>query len=189
MKVNDRKAKTLIGLFSIVVFSAVVALGRFHLHLELGFDVHIFAKANGIINSIVSVLLIAALIAVKQKKYLLHKRIMMTAMFFSILFLISYISHHLLSADTRFGDSNHDGVLDEAEKATAGGIRYFYYVLLSTHILLASIILPFILFTAYRGLTAEYPKHKKLTRITWPIWLYVSITGVVVYLMISPYYG
>ncbi|CAN5526055.1 DUF420 domain-containing protein [soil metagenome] len=188
LKPNDRKAKMLIGIFSVVVFLLVALMGRFHFAPELPFNVHIFAKANGVINSVVSFLLIAALVAVKQKKYLLHKRIMLGAMLLSILFLVCYISHHLLSAETRFGDMNHDGILDEFEKANCGRLRFVYYAILGTHIVLASLILPFILFTAYRGLTAEYEKHKKLTRITWPIWLYVSITGVVVYLMISPYY-
>lgn len=186
---NDKKARWLIGVFSVVVFGVIVMLGNFQLKVDLGFDIHIFAKANAVINSLVSVLLIAALVAVKQKKYLLHKRIMMTAMVFSILFLVSYIAHHLLSGDTRFGDVNHDGIADEAEKLAVGGLRMVYFILLITHIFLAAIILPFILFTAYRGLTGDYQKHKKLSRITWPIWLYVSLTGPVVYLMISPYYG
>jgi putative membrane protein len=113
----------------------------------------------------------------------------MTAMVFSILFLVSYITHHLLSGDTRFGDVNHDGITDATEKAAVGGMRTLYFILLATHIFLAAIILPFVLFTAYRGLTGDYVKHKKLSRITWPIWLYVSVTGPVVYMMISPYYG
>lgn len=188
MTTNDRKAKALIGIFSFVVFAAVVALGNFHLKINLGFDVHIFAKANAVINSTVSILLIAALFAVKSKKYLLHKRIMLTAMLLSVLFLVSYIAHHLLAGDTHFGDTNHNGITEEAEKAAAGGIRYIYFAILATHIFLASVILPFILYTAYRGLTADFRKHKKLSRITWPVWLYVSITGVVVYWMISPYY-
>ncbi|CAN5890632.1 DUF420 domain-containing protein [soil metagenome] len=185
---NDKKARILIGVFSVVVFGVIVALGNFHLKVDLGFDVHIFAKANAVINSLVVVFLIAALIAVKQKKYALHRRIMLAAMFLSILFLVSYIAHHLLSGDTKFGDINHDGVTDAAEKLSVGALRYFYFALLITHIFLAAIILPFILFTAYRGLTGDYERHKKLSRITWPIWLYVSVTGPVVYFLISPYY-
>lgn len=188
MTPNDKKARMLIGIFSVVVFGVIVMLGNYHLKVDLGFDVHVFAKANAVINSLVSGLLIAALIAVKQKKHLLHKRIMLAAMIFSILFLVSYIAHHLLSGDTKFGDVNHDGIADEAEKLAVGGMRMVYFILLITHIFLAAIILPFILFTAYRGLTGDYAKHKKLSRITWPIWLYVSLTGPVVYLMISPYY-
>jgi putative membrane protein len=186
---NDKKANWLIGIFSVVVFGVVVALGQIKLEVDLGFDVHIFATINAVINSIVSVLLLAALWSVKQKNYILHKRLMLSAMVLSILFLVSYITHHLLSGDTRFGDTDHDGILSDAEKLAAGSMRMVYFVLLLTHIFLAAIILPFILFTAYRAMVAEYPRHKKLARITWPIWFYVSVTGVIVYLMISPYYA
>jgi putative membrane protein len=171
---NDPKAKWLIGIFSFVVFAAVVILGRVKLEVDLGFDVHIFAAINAVINSVIAVLLIAALWAVKAKKYLLHKQMMMTALLLSVLFLVSYIAHHLLAGDTKFGGE--------------GAIRTIYYIILVTHIFLAAIILPFILFTAYRALTAEYATHKKLAKYTWPLWLYVAITGPVVYWMISPYY-
>jgi putative membrane protein len=185
---NDQKANWLIGIFSVVVFSAVVLLSRFKLELNLGFDVHIFATINAFINSAIALLLIAALVAVKNGKYLLHKRFMMTALVLSILFLVSYIAHHLLAGEAKFGDSNHDGIVSDDEKSAVGGIRMVYYFILATHIFLAAIILPFILFTAYRGLTGEYAIHKKLARITWPLWLYVAVTGPVVYYMISPYY-
>lgn len=185
---NDKKARILIFTFSIIVFAAVVALGRVHVQANLGFDVHLFARANAVINSIVAISLIAALVAVKNKKYKVHRGIMLTAMVLSILFLVSYICHHLFAGETRFGDTNHDGILSDAEKAAAGSTRMIYYILLGTHIPLAGIILPFILFTAYRALTGEYGKHKKLARITWPVWFYVAVTGVVVYWMISPYY-
>jgi putative membrane protein len=158
----------------VVVFLVVVALGRVQLRVDTGFDVHIFARINATINSIVSVLLLAALVAVKRKKFLLHKRLMFVAMILSIVFLVSYIAHHLLSGDTKFGGE--------------GAIRYVYFFILVTHIFLAAIILPFILFTAYRALIAEWPQHRKLARITWPIWFYVAVTGVIVYFMISPYY-
>lgn len=186
---NDKKAKLLIFTVSFVVFAAVVALGKIKLNVNPGFDVHIFAKVNAIINSIVAVLLLAGLIAVKQKKYQLHKKIMLSAILLSVLFLISYIAHHLLAGDAKFGDINHDGILSIDEKVLAGKIRLVYYFILLTHIPLAAIILPFILFTAYRALTGEFDKHKKLVRITWPVWFYVAVSGVVVYLMISPYYN
>ncbi|MBS1752618.1 MAG: DUF420 domain-containing protein [Ferruginibacter sp.] len=189
IKKNDKKAKLLIFTVSFVVFAAVVALGKIKLNVNPGFDVHIFAKVNAIINSIVAVLLLAGLIAVKQKKYQLHKKIMLSAILLSVLFLISYIAHHLLAGDAKFGDINHDGILSIDEKVLAGKIRLVYYLILFTHIPLAAIILPFILFTAYRALTGEFDKHKKLVRITWPVWFYVAVSGVVVYLMISPYYN
>ncbi len=185
---NDKQAWWLIGIFSFVVFAAVVLLSRIKLDVDLGFDVHIFARFNAIINSIVTVLLLAGLLVVKRGNYRLHKRIMITAMVLSVLFLVSYICHHLFAGETRFGDINHDGIVSDEEKAAAGSLRTIYYIILGTHIPLAGIILPFILFTAYRALVAEWPKHKKLARITWPIWLYVAVTGVLVYLLISPYY-
>lgn len=171
---NDRLAKSLILVVSFVVFIAIVILSRVKVNVQLGFDVHLFARINAMINSTVTILLIAGLIAVKKKKYHLHKRIMLTAIILSVLFLVSYICHHLFSTETRFGGS--------------GFIRYVYFFILSTHIVLAAIILPFILFTAYRALVAEWPFHRKIAKITWPVWLYVSVTGVLVYLFISPYY-
>ena len=173
-KKNDTRAKILIMLLSVIVFGAVVALGRVKLDVQLGFDEHIFAKINATINSTVSVLLLMGLIAVRNKKYLLHKKIMITAIILSCLFLVSYICHHLFTGEAKFGGE--------------GNIRYVYYFILGTHIILAAIILPFILFTAYRSMIGEYARHKKLARITWPIWFYVAVTGVVVYFMISPYY-
>ena len=185
---NDKSARLLIWVVSFVVFAAVVILSRIKLNIDLGFDVHLFALFNAIVNSIVSILLVAGLLAVKSKNYLLHKRIMVSALLLSVLFLVSYICHHLFAGETRFGDVNHDGLISDEEKTAVGKWRTFYYVILGTHIPLAGIILPFILFTAYRGLIAEWPQHKKLARLTWPIWLYVSVTGVVVYIMISRYY-
>lgn len=186
---NDKKARRSILLFSAVIFLAIMALSRVKLNADLGFDVHVFAFTNSVINSIVSILLIIALIAVKAKQYILHKKIMLVAMLLSVLFLISYICHHLFAGEARFGDVNHDGLVSGEEKAAVGNTRMLYYILLGTHIPLAGLILPFILFTAYRGLIAEWPQHKKLARITWPIWLYVAITGVIVYWMIKPYYA
>jgi putative membrane protein len=186
---DDKKARLLIYTISFVVFAAVVFLSKFKLKVDLGFDVHLFAKTNAIINSIVAALLLAGIFSVKQKKYVLHKKIMLSAIALSVLFLLSYIAHHLLAGDTRYGDINHDGIVSIDEKAIAGNLRMIYYFILITHIPLAAIILPFILFTAYRALTGEYDKHKKLVRITWPVWFYVAVTGVLVYLMISPYYS
>jgi putative membrane protein len=167
---------------------AVAFLSKFKLTVDLGFNPHLFAKANAVINSAVAFLLVAGLITIKQKRYALHKMIMINAMVLSVLFLLSYIGHHLLAGETKYGDINHDGLVDEAELLQAGGLRTLYYIILITHIPLAAIILPFILFTAYRALTGEYEQHKKLTRFTWPVWFYVAVTGVIVYYMISPYY-
>lgn len=172
---NDKAARNFIIAVSAIVFIAVVILSRVKLEINLGFNPHLFAMINAMINSVVSVLLIVALIAIKQKKIILHRNLMFISIFLSVLFLLSYICHHLFTDETPFGGT--------------GVLRTFYYVILISHIILAGIILPFILFTAYRALTAEFGRHKKLAKITWPIWLYVSVTGVLVYLLISPYYG
>lgn len=174
IKKNDKQAKLLILTVSFVVFAAVALLKQFKISLDLGFNVHIFALFNAIVNSIVSVLLVWALVAIKQKNYARHKNLMLVAMLLSVLFLVSYIAHHLLAGETKFGGE--------------GAMRGIYYFILATHIPLAAIILPFILFSAYRALTGEFDRHKKLVKYTWPLWLYVSVTGVLVYLFISPYY-
>jgi len=185
---NDKKAYWLIGIFSVVVFIAVSVLTKIKLEVDLGFDVHLFALFNAIINATIAILLVAALVVVKKGNYQLHKKLMMEALILSILFLVSYIAHHLFAGEAKFGDINHDGIVSDEEKTLVGGIRYVYYLILITHIFLAGIILPFILYTAYRALTAEFVIHKKIAKITWPLWLYVAITGPIVYLMIKPYY-
>jgi putative membrane protein len=188
LRKNDKQATLLIIVFSFVVFAAVSFLTQVKVNIDLPFNVHVFALVNAIINSIIAVLLLLALIAVKSDKYLLHKRIMLTALMLSVVFLVSYIAHHLLAGEAIYGDANHDGVLSDAEKLAVGSSRTIYLIILLSHIFLAAIILPFILFTAYRALIAEYPKHKKLARLTWPLWFYVAVSGPVVYWMIHPYY-
>lgn len=185
---NDKTARILIFTFSAIVFVAVTVLERVTLDVALPFDEHLLAMANAIINSIVAVLLVAGLITAKNRLYSIHRYIMLSALALSVVFLVIYILHHLFAGSTLYGDGDGNGVVDAAEKATAGGMRYLYFVLLSTHILLAGISLPYILFTAYRALTGENAAHKKLAKITWPMWFYVAVTGPVVYLMISRYY-
>lgn len=171
---NDKLAYQLIGAVSFVVFVAVAFLTKYKLDVNLGFNPHIFAQINAVVNTLVTLLLIFALVFVKQKNYELHKNAMMAAIGLSVVFLISYIAHHLFAGETKFGGE--------------GNIRYVYYFILITHIILAAFIMPFILLTAYRSLSGEFAKHKKIARYTWPLWLYVSATGVLVYLFISPYY-
>ena len=173
---NDKQAYGVIAILSVVVFLVVISLGKFKLlNVSLGFNPHFFALFNAYINSAVSILLIYGLVLIRQKKFIEHRNVMLLAFAFSSIFLISYILHHLFTIDTHFGGE--------------GAIRYFYYPLLISHIILAATILPFILLTTYRGLTADFSQHRKIAKITYPIWLYVSISGVIVYLLISPYYS
>ena len=165
----------LIGSVSVVIFLAVVMLKYIHIEVDLGFNVHLFATVNAVVNACVAVTLVLALIAVRLRNFVLHKKLMMLAILLSVVFLLFYIAHHALAGNTVY--------------PADAPWRSFYLFILATHIILAAIILPFILFTAYRGLISEFPRHKKLARITWPIWFYVAVTGVIVYLMISPFYS
>jgi putative membrane protein len=176
LKKNDKRARWLIIIVSAILFLGIVALNKDVMDVAwpFNFDVHVFALLNAIINSSVFVLLLLGFWAVKKRKLLLHKRLMLAAIVLSILFLISYVIHHLFAGDTHFG-----GV---------GAIRYVYFFILITHIFLAAVILPFILFTAYRALSGDYERHKKIARYTWPFWLYIALTGVLIYILISPYY-
>lgn len=188
IKKNDKKAKRFIWIFSIILFIAISVLDRITLPIQLNFDAHIFALLSAMVNSIVTILLLLALWQIKQKNIPKHRNIMLFAMGMSVLFLVFYIAHHLFTGETKYGDLNHDGILSLDEKTIAGNLRYIYYFIIGTHILLAGAVMPFVLFSAYRALVGEYDKHKKLVRFTYPIWLYVAITGVIVYIMISPFY-
>lgn len=185
---NDKKAHLVIWVFSAIVFLAISILDRITLDLRLPFDKHIFALLSAIVNTMVSILLIAGFITIKLGHRRLHENIMLSTMGLSILFLVFYILHHLFTGETHYGDANLDGVLSDYERKVAGVARYVYYFIISSHILLAAITMPLVLYTAYRALIGEFYMHKQLVKLTFPMWLYVAITGVVVYLMISPYY-
>lgn len=188
---NDKKAKRLIIIVSVVVFAAVTFLGKYNLAGQdiLPFNPRIFATLNAFINGTVALLLIAGLLTVKNKNYVLHKNIMLLAMVLSILFLVSYIGHHLFAGETAYGETDGIKGLSDAERAAAGNTRTYYLLLLLTHIPLAGLALPFILWSAYRALTGEYALHKKMVRWVWPVWFYVAVSGVIIYWMIAPYYG
>jgi putative membrane protein len=144
---------------------------------------------NALLNGTCSVLLIFSLIAIKNKKIELHKKLNLTAFIFSTLFLLSYVTAHYFIPDTKYGDVDHDGIMSIAESAAVSKIKPLYVIILLTHIFLAVIVFPMILLSFYYGLTNQKEKHKKLTRFSYPIWLYVTVSGVVVYLMISPFYN
>ena len=144
---------------------------------------------NAFLNGTCSVLLIFSLLAIKKRNIALHKKLNLTAFLLSALFLICYVTAHYFIPDTKYGDLNHDGIMGDDERALVSGIKPIYIIILLSHIFLAVVVLPLVLLSFYYGLTDQREKHKKLTRFSYPIWLYVTVTGVVVYLMISPYYG
>ena len=143
---------------------------------------------NAALNGTCTILLLFSLYFIKNKNIGVHKRLNISAFILSSLFLVSYILFHYLSPETKFGDVNGDGVISPAETAAAGGMRTLYLLILVPHIILAALVLPLILISFYWGLKMEVAKHKRIVRWAYPIWLYVTITGVIVYLMISPYY-
>ena len=141
------------------------------------------------INALTAILLVIGVIAIKNGNREKHQKLMTAAIACSVMFLVMYVAYHLSADSTKYGDTNHDGIVSEAELAEAGIMRLIYFVILITHILLSIIIIPLVLFTYVRALAERFDRHKKLAKITFPIWLYVAITGVIVYIMISPYYA
>ena len=127
------------------------------------------------INGVTAVLLITALWAVKNRKLILHERLMKTALLCSVAFLVMYVIYHMTSDSTPYGGE--------------GMMRYVYFFILISHIVLSIVVIPFVLLTYVRAITKDFERHKKLAKIAFPIWLYVAISGVIVYLMISPYYA
>ncbi len=143
---------------------------------------------NAVINTVTTLVLLTGFVMIRKKKIRYHKLAMSTAFFLGILFLISYITYHSTSPSTVYGDVNQDGVLGINEARQIGVMRTVYLSILVSHIILAAVVVPFVLFAFYFALTQKFEHHKKTVRFTLPVWLYVSVSGVVVYLMISPYY-
>ncbi len=144
---------------------------------------------NAVLNGTCTVLLLTSLYFIKRGNITIHKRLNIITFCLSSTFLVSYILfHYLMRTDTLYGDINGDGILSTSERAAVGGLRTLYLWILIPHIILAAGVLPLILLSFYRGLQMQVEKHKKLVRWAFPIWLYVTVTGVIVYLMISPYY-
>lgn len=155
-----------------VAIPLVVAL-LFGVKIE-GYDFSFLPPVYASINGATAVLLLVALWAIKNKKIALHERLMKLCLGLSAAFLVMYVAYHMTSESTSFGGE--------------GMIKYFYFFILITHILLSIAVVPMVLFTLSRAMAGNFEKHKALARFTFPIWLYVAITGVIVYLMISPYY-
>lgn len=172
----EKKYNTFIVIVSIIIPVVVAILFGVKLK-DFGYDVEplsflppIYATTNGI----TALVLIAAVIAIKNGKRKLHETLMKIAIGLSVLFLVMYVAYHMTAESTPFGGE--------------GIIRYVYFFLLISHIILSIIIIPLVLITYVRALAQRFDTHKKIAKITFPIWLYVAVTGVIVYLMIAPYY-
>ena len=170
--VKNKNIRKIITIISIVLPLAVAAL--FVIKID-GIDLSFLPKIYAGINALTAVLLILALVFVKQRKLKLHENVIKICMVLSILFLLCYVAYHMTSDSTKYGNPD----------ATA---RLTYFLLLITHIILSVAVIPMVLFSYLHAWEGNFEKHKKLTKITWPIWFYVAVSGVIVYLMISPYY-
>ena len=171
-----KKYNKWIVILSVLIPLTVAILFGINLR-KLGFDVEpltFLPPIYATINGFTAVLLLIAVWAIKNKQVALHKKLMTTAIGCSVAFLVMYVAYHMTSDSTKFGGE--------------GLIKYIYYFILITHILLSIFIIPFVLITYVRAITNEIDLHKKIAKITFPMWLYVAITGVVIYIMISPYY-
>lgn len=175
---NERNIKRFIWTMAVVIPAAVALLFLIppveNLSDEVKASLYILPKLNACFNGTAFLCLIGAFVAIKNKNIKVHRAFTTTALVLSMLFLVSYVAFHLTTESTKFGGE--------------GWIRSVYFIILISHILLSTGIIPLVLFTYVRGLGMQVEKHRKIAKITWPIWLYVTATGVIVYWMISPYY-
>lgn len=170
---DDKKYNKLIVILSIVIPIVVAALFGIKIpNVEpLSFLPPIYASINGL----TAIILVLAFFAIKNKNIILHKKLMTSAIFCSVAFLVMYVAYHMTSDSTKFGGE--------------GFVKYIYYFVLLTHIIMSIVVIPFVLITYVRAITNNIEKHKKIAKVTFPLWLYVAVTGVIVYIMISPYYS
>lgn len=190
-KQNDKTVFKIVLGVNLLICIVVVVLNQKLIPVPDSFPAFIYKlpMVNAFLNGTCSILLMFSLWAIKKRNIELHKKLNLTAFFLSSLFLISYVTAHYFIPDTIFGDANHNHVLEPEEQILVGGTRPIYLIILLSHILLAVIVLPMILLSFYYALKDDRTKHKKMTRFSYPIWLYVTITGVIVYWLISPYYN
>ncbi|MBN8703387.1 MAG: DUF420 domain-containing protein [Bacteroidetes bacterium] len=171
---NDKKALRLIYIVSVAVFALVVILFNMPKAEAMPEFVKILPMLNAFINGTCAILLLTSLYFIKKKNIEMHKRLNIATFILSTLFLLSYVTFHAFGVETKFPTDNP--------------LRPVYLFILLTHILLAAIVLPLVLISFYRGLKGDVVAHRKIVRFSFPIWLYVTVTGVIVYIMISPYY-
>lgn len=184
----EKKLNIAAWIVTAVVLILVGLMRRVKLPLPEGWDFSFLPPFHASVNALTALVLIAALYFIKQKNIEAHKKAIYVAIGLSVLFLLSYVAYHFTTPETIFGDANHDGTVDPEELLAIGSSRTFYLILLITHIVLAGLILPFILFTFIRAYTGQIERHRKMAKWVWPIWFYVAITGPICYYMLMPYY-
>ncbi|MFP5471687.1 MAG: DUF420 domain-containing protein [Bacteroidia bacterium] len=183
--INETSFKRWIYVLSVVIPLAVALLFKIKIG---GYDTTFLPPIYAFTNALTAILLVLALLAIKRKNIALHQKLIKVCLGLSILFLVLYVARHITASDTVYGDLDKNGVRSEEELKAVGSTLYMYLFFLITHIALSVVVIPFVLFTYMRGTLNQVEKHRKLAKITFPIWLYVAVTGVIVYFMISPYY-
>lgn len=182
----EKKYRPLVIVASIAIPVVVAAL--FGIKIE-GYDFSFLPPIYASLNGLTAILLIGAIVAIKKGNRKLHERLIKFAILCSLLFLVGYILYHITSTHTYYGDINHNGVLETNEITHYQTTRMLYLILLVSHIILSIAVIPMVLITYVKGIAGNYESHKKWGKRTFPIWLYVAISGVTVYLMISPFYA
>ncbi|GAA5496265.1 putative membrane protein [Rubritalea squalenifaciens DSM 18772] len=187
---EGRKMKWVAWVLTAVVLILVGMMRRPELKFALpeGVEFSFLPPIHAALNTIVAMALMIAVMAIKAKKVVLHKRAIAVAMTASVLFLLCYVAYHFTTMETIYGDFDKNGKVDDIELARVGIMRGVYLIVLFSHIVLAGVSLPFILYTWIYGMTNQFAKHKKMAKWVFPVWLYVAVTGPVCYFMLKPFY-
>jgi len=183
-----KKLNLLVWIISAAVLGLVVMMQKIKIPLPEGADLSSLPGFHALLNSMAAVFLVLAIRAIKKGKVILHQKMIYAAFIFSLVFLLSYVTYHITTPATLFGDANKDGLLSSAERDAVSGTRPYYLFILISHIGLAALSFPFILRTFVHAFTNQLEKHRKLSKKVFPVWLYVAVTGPVVYFFLQPYY-
>ena len=183
-----KKLNLLVWIISAAVLGLVVMMQKIKIPLPEGADLSSLPGFHALLNSMAAVFLILAIQAIKNGKVILHQKMIYAAFICSLVFLLSYVTYHITTPATLFGDANRDGLLSSAEREAVSGTRPYYLFILISHIWLAALSFPFILRTFVHAFTNQFSKHRKLAKRVFPVWLYVAVTGPVVYFFLQPYY-
>ena len=183
-----KKLNLLVWIISAAVLGLVVMMQKIKIPLPEGADLSSLPGFHALLNSMAAVFLVLAIRAIKNGKVILHQKMIYAAFICSLVFLLSYVTYHITTPATLFGDANKDGLLSSAERDLVSGTRPYYLFILISHIGLAALSFPFILRTFVHAFTNQFEKHRKLSKKVFPVWLYVAVTGPVVYFFLQPYY-
>lgn len=183
-----RKLTVWVWILSAVVLLLVGLMRQVKISLPEGVSLGFLPPIHALLNTGAALSLLLSLWAIKRGKVRLHQRWIYAAMGCSLLFLLCYVAYHFTTPETVYGDTNGDGVLSDEEQAAVGSSRWIYLCILLSHIALAALSLPFILLTFVYGYTHQAVRHRAFAVRVFPVWLYVAVTGPVVYLLLRPYY-